>query len=99
MSLSQDNSQEREKLKKKRKLNYIESFLTDHEDEFPSDLRHKKIMSAGQISLDPFEQEEVLNLLNEKGKVEAIKRLIEITGAGLKVSKDYIDALKNKSQL
>ena len=77
-------------------INYIESFLTDHKDEFPSDLRNKKIMPSGQISLDPFEREEVLNLINEKGKVEAIKRLIEITGAGLKESKDYVDTLQSR---
>ena len=53
-------------------------------------------MPSGQISLDPFELEEVLNLINEKGKVEAIKRLIEITGAGLKESKDYVDTLQSR---
>ena len=80
-------------------INYIESFLIAHKDEFPSDLRHKEIIFASQIILDPSEKEEVLNLLNEKGIVEAIKKVREITGAGLKASKDYIDALRNKSHM
>ena len=45
----------------------------------------------------PHDVEEVLRHLVLTGKkVEAFKRVIELTGAGLRVSKDYVDSLANQ---
>jgi ribosomal protein L7/L12 len=41
-------------------------------------------------------EEEIRQLVLAGKKVEAIKRVVELTGAGLRVSKDYVDNLIEK---
>ena len=83
----------------KASIDYIKSLLLADDDDFPPNLKHREIMFSSQINLSPVEKEEVLNLLKEKGIVEAIKRLREMTGAGLKASKDYVDNLRSEIQM
>ena len=41
-------------------------------------------------------KEELRRLVLTGKKVEAVKRVTELTGAGLRVSKDYVDSLANQ---
>jgi len=45
------------------------------------------------ISLPPEVEKEVKDIVLSKGVPSAVKRVMDLTGAGLKVSKDYIDRL------
>lgn len=45
------------------------------------------------LNVPPYVQAEVVNLLAQDHKIEAIKRLRETTGLGLKECKDLVDAL------
>jgi ribosomal protein L7/L12 len=45
------------------------------------------------ISLPAQIEREVRRLVSTGKKVEAMKRVISLTGAGLRVSKDYVDTL------
>ena len=45
------------------------------------------------ITLPSDVDNELFHLAVDRDRVEAIKRVMELTGAGLKVSKDYVDAL------
>jgi hypothetical protein len=45
------------------------------------------------IRLPPSIDDELRALALNGNKVEAVKRVIELTGAGLRVSKDYVDGL------
>ena len=45
------------------------------------------------ICLPPHIEEELRHLVLTGKKVEAFKRVTELTGAGLRVSKDYVDSL------
>jgi hypothetical protein len=45
------------------------------------------------ICLPPNIEEELRHLVLTGKKVEAFKRVTELTGAGLRVSKDYVDSL------
>ena len=61
---------------------------------------HRGIRSKDQVcphcrASDPFRdiESEVRPLIIQGNKVEAIKRVIELTGFGLKESKDYVDSL------
>ena len=45
-------------------------------------------------------EKEIRYLASAGDKVEAVKRVMRLTGAGLKVSKDYVDSLaKSRSDL
>ena len=45
-------------------------------------------------------EKEIRHLASAGDKVEAVKRVMKLTGAGLKVSKDYVDSLaKSRSDL
>ena len=55
-----------------------------------------KIMS--NLNIDEYDYDlidkELKNIISNKGKIKAIKRYREITGVGLKESKEYIDKLE-----
>jgi hypothetical protein len=54
--------------------------------------------STDTISLPPALEKDILNLASEKGVPIAMKKAMELTGAGLKVSKNYIDNLLEKNR-
>lgn len=39
-------------------------------------------------------EDEVLSLVSRGKKIEAIKKVVEMSGLGLKVSKNYVDSLE-----
>ena len=43
-------------------------------------------------------EKELRRLISTGNKVEAIKRVTKLTGAGLRVSKDYVDSLPKRSR-
>jgi len=45
------------------------------------------------ITLPSAVAHEIFHLAEDVGKPAAVKRVMELTGAGLKVAKDYVDAL------
>ena len=49
--------------------------------------------STDTISLPPALEKEILHTASTKGVPVAMKKVMDLTGAGLKVSKDYIDGL------
>jgi hypothetical protein len=49
----------------------------------------------GSIRLPIYVEEELRHLVLAGSKVEAVKRVAQLTGAGLRVSKDYVDNLVN----
>ncbi len=48
---------------------------------------------TGQILLPDPIKEELRRMIARGEKIEAMKRVLELTGAGLKISKDYVDEL------
>ncbi|MEP7288557.1 MAG: hypothetical protein ABI947_22625 [Chloroflexota bacterium] len=48
----------------------------------------------GTITLPPEVDQEIRELVKSGKKVEAVQRVLHLTGAGLKISKDYVDNLK-----
>ena len=50
--------------------------------------------SAQQIELSPSARQEILKLVTQGTRIEAVRRVMQLTGAGLKVSKDYVDDLQ-----
>lgn len=44
-----------------------------------------------KIILPPDVEKEIRELVRRGNKIEAIRRVIDLSGAGLKVSKDYVD--------
>jgi hypothetical protein len=54
---------------------------------FPYDLKTNKIALPYEI------EGELRHLVATGRKVEAVKRVTKLTGAGLRVSKDYVDSL------
>ncbi len=54
--------------------------------------------STDTISLPPALEKDILNLALAKGVPIAMKKVMELTGAGLKVSKNYIDNLLEKNR-
>jgi ribosomal protein L7/L12 len=55
---------------------------------YPYDKKTNKITLPAEV------KKELLHLIATGQKIEAIKRVIHLTGAGLKVSKDYVDGLE-----
>jgi len=57
-----------------------------------------KIMNTLNISEYDYDliDNELKNIISDKGKIKAIKRYREITGLGLKESKEYIDKLNEE---
>ena len=62
-----------------------------------TNIKLDKIMKALNINEYDYNYNEInnelKNIINEKGKIKAIKRYREITGIGLKEAKEYIDNL------
>lgn len=58
---------------------------------FPYDAKTNTIRLPRNI------EEELQRLVLMGDKVEAVKRVTELTGAGLRVSKDYVDSLVKRS--
>lgn len=54
---------------------------------YPYDERTNKIELPAKV------EKELLRLLSTGNKVEAVKRVTRLTGAGLRASKDYVDTL------
>ena len=54
--------------------------------------------STDTISLPPALEKDILNLALAKGVPIAMKEVMQLTGAGLKVSKDYIDNLLGRKR-
>jgi hypothetical protein len=54
---------------------------------------HKR---TGTIILPPEVEQEIRQLIQSGHKIEAIQRVLHLTGAGLKLSKDYVDNLGRK---
>ena len=50
------------------------------------------------IRLPPSIDDELRVVVLNGNKIEAMKRAIELTGAGLRVSKDYVDGLTKERQ-
>ena len=48
------------------------------------------------ITLPPATEQEIRQLIQKDDRIGAMKRVGSLTGAGLKVSKNYIDALASK---
>jgi len=48
----------------------------------------------GVVTLPPEIDEKLRDLLGSGKKIEAIQEVLHLTGAGLKLSKDYVDALE-----
>ena len=45
------------------------------------------------ITLPPDVEQQIRQLVQNGKKIEAIQQVLHLTGAGLKVSKDYVDCL------
>ena len=59
----------------------------------PSDHPYPPSKGTGKITL-PHQVEQELRQLVQSGKrIEAVQRVVHLTGAGLKISKDYVDSL------
>ena len=58
---------------------------------YPYDKKTKTITLPKDI------KKEIYYLLKAGKKVDAVKRVANLTGAGLKVSKDYVDTFETKS--
>jgi ribosomal protein L7/L12 len=54
---------------------------------YPYDERTNKIELPAKV------EKELLRLLSTGNKAEAVKRVTRLTGAGLRISKDYVDKL------
>jgi len=57
------------------------------------------VFSTQPIELSVSEQQEIERLLRQDRLIPAIKRVRELTGAGLKDAKDYVDRLRQKRRL
>jgi ribosomal protein L7/L12 len=51
---------------------------------------------TGTILLPDSIKEELRRMIARGEKIEAMKRVLELTGAGLKISKDYVDGLAKR---
>ena len=82
----------------KRHLPEVEEFLTELDELFQR-TRKKTIAlypydkRTNTITLPPDVEKTLRQLILSGEKIEAVKRVTELTGAGLRVSKDYVDNL------
>jgi hypothetical protein len=51
-----------------------------------------------RITLPPEIEQQIRQLVQSGKKIEAIQRVLHLTGAGLKISKDYVDGLANSGR-
>lgn len=54
--------------------------------------------STNTITLPSEVEKELRRLISDGNKVEAVRRVTKLTGAGLRVSKDYVDSLPKRSR-
>lgn len=77
-------------------LSLLENAYEKHrkpiEPQFPYDQK------TSTIKLPPSIRKELRQLVLQGEKVEAVKRVTRLTGAGLRVSKDYVDGLVEKKK-
>ncbi len=59
---------------------------------YPYDERTNRISLPAEI------EKELRQLVATGNKIEAMRRVLQLTGAGLKVSKDYVDQLEGRSK-
>jgi ribosomal protein L7/L12 len=59
---------------------------------YPYDKRTEK------ITLPPEIEQEIHQLVQSGRKVEAVQRVLHLTGAGLRISKDYVDVFERKNK-
>ncbi len=59
----------------------------------PSEPPYPPSKGTGKITLPPQVEQELRQLVQSGKKVEAVQRVVHLTGAGLKISKDYVDSL------
>jgi ribosomal protein L7/L12 len=59
---------------------------------YPYDKRTEK------ITLPPEIEQEIRQLVQSGRKVEAVQRVLHLTGAGLRISKDYVDVFERKNK-
>jgi hypothetical protein len=52
--------------------------------------------ATGAISLPSDTVHELFHLVKEGRKIDAVKRVTELTGAGLRQAKDYVDRLEQR---
>jgi ribosomal protein L7/L12 len=76
----------------------IDAFLTNLDEVFQK-TRKKTVplypynKQTNTITLPPEIDKDLRSLIFMGNKIEAVKRVTELTGAGLRVSKDYVDNL------
>ena len=51
---------------------------------------------TGQIKLPQEIEREIRQLVQSGQKIEAMKRVLDLTGAGLRYSKDYVDQFEKR---
>ena len=54
--------------------------------------------TTNKIHLPPAQVKELRRLVRDGRKVEAIKQVTQLTGAGLRISKDYSDSLAREKK-
>lgn len=54
---------------------------------------------SDKIKLPPEVEIKLSKLIREGKKIEAMKEVLDLTGAGLKLAKDYVDELEQKNLL
>jgi hypothetical protein len=85
---------------RKRQTDLLNGFLefldeTYQETREPMEPLYPYDQKTNTIALPDDLEEEVRQLVLSGRKPAAMKRVIELTGAGLRVSKDYVDSLVN----
>ncbi len=59
---------------------------------YPYDKRTEK------ITLPPEIEQEIRQLVQSGKKIEAVQRVLRLTGAGLRISKDYVDVFERTNK-
>ena len=59
----------------------------------------KNYLQADKIKLPPDVEIKLSKLIREGKKIEAMKEVLDLTGAGLRLAKDYVDELEQKTLL
>jgi Ribosomal protein L7/L12 C-terminal domain len=67
--------------------------VIDHSALPLADDRSKPPVRSNSVSISDLDRSEISTLLARGNKIEAIKRLRQLTGLGLKEAKDYVDRL------
>ena len=59
----------------------------------------KNYPQSEKIKLPPDVEIKLSKLIREGKKIEAMKEVLDLTGAGLRLAKDYVDELEQKTLL